>query len=72
MVQKGNGDLTWEKLLKISHPEDKGQKQGEANYQLFLSGFQVKHTILINIRTGATWQIFQHSETELLYWSPIE
>ena len=59
MIQKSDGDLTWDKLLRLAHPEDKGQKEGAANYQLFLSGFQMRHTFLINVRSGATWEIWR-------------
>ena len=72
MIQKSDGDLTWDKLLRLAHPDDKGQKEGVANYQLFLSGFQMRHTFLMNVRSGATWEILEDPKTKQVYWSPIK
>jgi hypothetical protein len=72
MIQKADGDLTWDKLLRLPHSDDKGQKDGAANYQLFLSGFQMRHTFLMNVRSGATWEILEDPKTKQIYWGPIK
>lgn len=72
LIQKSDGDLTWDKLLRLAHQDDKNQKEGAANYQLFLSGIRMSHTFLMNVRSGATWELLKDPKTTQIYWSPLK
>lgn len=72
LIEKSDGNLAWDKLFRLAHPDDKGQKEGVANYQLFLSGIQMRLTFLMNVRSGAMWEILEDPKTNQVYWSPIK
>jgi hypothetical protein len=70
LVQDKDGNLTWELMQKLNHPKD-SPKESRINYQIFMSGIAYKYTFLMNIWTGATWQLKQDSTTEALFWDPL-
>ncbi len=70
IVQTESGDLTWENVRKLAHPEDYS-KEGEVNYQIFLSGMANRFSFLMNVRTGAMWQLAEDPKTNELFWTPM-
>jgi hypothetical protein len=44
---------------------------GRPNYQLFLSTIAMRFTYLININTGATWELVEDPQTTEDFFSPI-
>lgn len=50
-------DYTWQRIFGIGIISDEGAKEGEINYQIFLSGISMKDCYLVNIHTGKTWQL---------------
>jgi len=73
LLVKGEDDrLTWESMIKEEHPFDEAiQNQEKVNYQIFTSGLGIKFTFLINVNTGATWQLVEDTEDKLLFWTPV-
>ena len=70
IVQTKDGDLTWQVIEKLKHPADTAIDK-KVNYQMFTSGMAAKLTFLMNVNTGATWQLTQDTETEALFWLPL-
>lgn len=71
IVQNPDGDLYCKELKRNTHPMDVVE-DGKVNYQIFTSGIAVRFTFLMNVNTGATWQLTQDTKTEILYWSPLK
>src|SRR5438876_491374 len=55
---ENGGGLSWQKMPRQFHEGDKAQP-AKVNYQLFTSGLAVKFTFLMNVQTGATWQLVE-------------
>lgn len=71
LVLISNGDNAWSNMPVQDLPRCQGDKP---RYQLFTSGIAAKHTYLINVDTGRTWQImgFKNSSgNEDTGWFPI-
>lgn len=62
----------WAKLDRIKHSEDDLSLNNirKVNYQFFSSGLGIKFTFLMNINTGATWQLVVGLNDEYL-WEPM-
>ncbi len=71
LVEKANGDLTWKLIKREEHPGDTSKIPGKVSYQIFTSGLTLKSTFLINVNTGATWQLVSDAKDEELSWRPI-
>lgn len=63
--------LAWQLMAVDKHPQDK-KIPGKVNYQIFTSGLGVKFTFLLNVNTGATWQLSNEPEYNELFWSAFE
>ena len=61
---------TWQSVAKSAHPLADTKSPGRTNYQVFSSGIAVRYTYLINVHTGATWQLMEGSP-EGPFWSAI-
>lgn len=70
IVQTKDDKLTWQIIEKLDHPLDKTIEE-TVNYQMFTSGMAARFTFLLNVNSGATWQLTQDTETDILFWSPI-
>jgi photosystem II stability/assembly factor-like uncharacterized protein len=68
IVETKDGGKTWQPITKRPHPLDKTEP-GKVNYQVFTSGLALKFTFLINVNTGATWQLLNSAEG--ISWDPI-
>lgn len=69
LVIQEDSTLTWQDMPRLPHPLPDNQVAGRANYQVFSSGSGVRYTFIINVNTGATWQL---SEDPLAgtFWAP--
>jgi len=72
MVSKDEGSTGWQRIPRDDHSLQPATKEARRpNYQIFTSGLAVKFTYLMNVSSGATWQLIE-SHDESLKWSPIE
>lgn len=71
MIQSKDGDrYFWQELPRRAHSLDR-RVDGRVNYQLFTSGLAARFTYLMNVNTGATWQLIETQERDLV-WAPIQ
>jgi len=70
VVDKNNNE-TWELLRRIGNENNDNQVHGQRNYEIFLSTIAMRFTYLINLNTGATWQLVQDPNTEENFFSAI-
>lgn len=71
LVLDGSNNQSWELLKRIGNDINDKQVEGQQNYQIFLSTLAMKFTYLINVNTGATWQLMQDPNTEGNFFSAI-
>jgi hypothetical protein len=70
IVMREDSTITWQRMPRLEHPSGDPQVASRVNYQLFLSGIANRHTFLMNLHNGATWQLVMTKE-ETLVWEPI-
>lgn len=70
LVQTQGGGLTWDLIPRGAHPVDK-VTDGQANYQFFTSGIAMKCTYLLNVNTGATWELVADKDG-ILSWAAFQ
>lgn len=70
IVMREDSTLTWQAVRRLEHPAGDPRITGRTNYQLFMSGLANRHTFLVNVNNGATWQLVI-SKDEVLSWEPI-
>jgi hypothetical protein len=70
LVLASDSSLVWQQVPRIKHPAGNPTSPERVNYQLFLSGLANRHTYLMNMNNGATWQLVQTKEGGYL-WEPI-
>jgi hypothetical protein len=70
VVDKNNNE-TWQFLRQLGNNNNNNIVKGQRNYELFLSSIAMRFTYLINLNTGATWQLVQDPNTEENYFSAI-
>lgn len=67
---QGTKGLSWSLLASEKHPDDK-VLENKVNYQVFISGLAVRMTYLINVNTGASWQLAADEEIGN-FWKALE
>jgi len=70
VVDKNNNE-TWQFLRQLGNSNNNNIVKGQRNYELFLSSIAMRFTYLINLNSGATWQLVQDPNTEENYFSAI-
>lgn len=70
LVLGADSTLTWQAVPREPHSAADTRQLGQVNYQIFSSSIAIRHTYLLNVNTGATWQLVQSSD-ETLVWQPI-
>lgn len=70
-TMRSDSTLAWQAITMEAHPAGDPRREGEVNYQLFLSGIANRFTFLLNVNNGATWQLIQTRE-QTLAWDPID
>jgi hypothetical protein len=68
---EGKTGLTWQSMNVEKHTIDKATPD-KVNYQIFTSGQGVRFTFLLNVNTGATWQLAEDTVTSILFWTALE
>lgn len=63
---------SWQKLHRQEHPADiiPSSHKGSA-YQITMSGIAVKGCYLTNTLTGATWLLYEDSDTGEIFWGTV-
>jgi len=59
-------------MSRSLHPDDKIAITDKVNYQVFTSGITLRDTFLIDLNTGATWQLMHDPERDEDFWSVIQ
>ena len=70
LVLAADSTLTWELVPREEHPAGSTELPNQVNYQVFTSGVAVRFTFLLNVNTGATWQLTQ-GDDESLHWGAM-
>ena len=70
LVLQDDSTLTWQAIQKLPHPLTDTTIPGRANYQVFTSGIARRYTFLINVNTGATWQLSE-DPNQGIFWLPL-
>jgi len=70
LVLQDDSTLTWQAIQKLPHPLTDTTIPGRANYQAFTSGIGPRYTFLINVNTGATWQLSE-DPNQGIFWLPL-
>ncbi len=65
------GEVIWQQAIREDNPDDTLTVPSKVNYQIFASALTFKDTFLINIHTGATWQLFFYPKRDDFYWRPV-
>lgn len=60
----------WERVGRPADPAGPS-RDGRPSYYLFTSGLAARWTFLMNIRTGATWQLLRDVDTKQLTWNRV-
>ena len=74
LVETTEQSLAWQQIgadSKITI-DDYLTGGSRVNFQLFISGIGIRYIFLIHIHTGTTWQLAEDTETEELFWFPLE
>lgn len=68
----GYNGYVWEQISRQEHPHDIIPEHHKgAVYQITLSGISVKGSYLINTITGATWILYEDSDTGRVFWGTV-
>ena len=68
----GYSGYKWEQILRQEHPNDIiSEHHKGAIYQITMSGIAVKGSYLINTLTGATWILYEDSDTGRNFWGTV-
>lgn len=66
------GEKIWQQVNREDNPSDTVTIPGKVNYQIFTSGLTLENTFLINVHSGATWQLFFYPKGDkVMYWRPV-
>ena len=71
IVETSSGGLAWEAMPRSAHTAADTRRPNEPNYQLFISGAAARLTFLVNVNTGATWQLLEDTDNKIVFWGPI-
>ena len=72
LVVNNEDENLWQSMDKYGHSNNDPKIEGQKNYELFNSTISVKFTFLINVNSGATWQLFRDTESGDNFFSSIE
>jgi hypothetical protein len=75
LVKDSSDNVSWEKMVIVDPAQP---ATDHVRYQIFTSGLAARHTFLLNVDSGKTWQIqsskvknLDGSETEIVGWFPL-
>jgi hypothetical protein len=72
LVVDGNNAESWQMLNRIGHGSNDKKVIGQRNYEIFLSTIAMRFTYLINLNTGAVWQLFRDPNTDENFFSAVQ
>ena len=72
LVLASDSSLTWQDIARIDHFVPDTRVPARVNYQVFTSGLGLRFTFLLNVNTGATWQITEDPKTTVVFWNPLK
>jgi len=67
---KGKDGSVWQMIYKNIHTQDE-ITQDKVNYQIFTSALGARWTFLLNVNTGATWQLTEDKKSGI-FWTALE
>jgi hypothetical protein len=70
LVSRVDSTIGWQTIPRRPHPYQDTRILGRANYQIFTSGIAARYTFLINVTTGATWELVEDPDSGW-FWTPI-
>jgi hypothetical protein len=57
LMIRPDSSFAWQPIFRLPHVEPDTRVSGRPNYQLFTSGLGMTYTFMLNVHTGATWQL---------------
>lgn len=69
-VKRQDGKNKWQQLSVIGNAL--GYLNEEITYQLFMGGIAVSDCLLLNIKTGETYKLYEDSDTKELFFARTE
>ncbi len=72
LIKSGKDDnAEWDGMIVFELP--RCSDDGKVNYQIFSSSLAARHTFLMNLGTGETWQLMGGTVEgkEVVYWAPF-
>jgi hypothetical protein len=70
LVSRVDSTIGWQQIPRRTHPYLDTRIVGRPNYQIFTSGIAARYTFLINVTTGATWELVEDPGSGW-FWTPI-
>jgi hypothetical protein len=67
LAMRPDSSIVWQPIPRLQHSQEDTRPPGQANYQLFLSGIAMRFSVLVNVNTGATWQLVKAKDDSLLF-----
>ena len=71
LLVEGSDGLTWQ-LIDAEEQVSDETTPNQVNYQLFTSGLGVRHTFLLNVNTGITWQLAEDIGSGEYFWDAMK
>lgn len=72
LVLNANDNETWQLMKKDSSSTPDIKHYNSKNYLLFVSTLAMRFTYLMNVNTGATWQLTEDPTTKEAFFSSFE
>ena len=66
----GDSTLAWQDIPRRPHPAGDPAPANTVNYQVFISGFGLRYTFLMNVHSGAVWQLSEAGPGRWA-WTPV-
>jgi hypothetical protein len=70
LVARADSTIVWQPIPRRAHRDPDTRIAGRATYQIFTSGIAARYTFLINVTTGATWELVEDPDAGW-FWTPI-
>ncbi|MBC8637308.1 hypothetical protein IAG25_10840 [Caballeronia sp. EK] len=70
LVATKDGGVAWEEVPRLRGRTPDPATPNRVNYQIFLSGMVARNMLLLNVNSGATWQL--QSGNDGISWVPFE
>lgn len=71
VLQSNSEDVTWQEVLWLNVFANRGIKENQINFQIFMSGIAARDCFLMNIHTGQTWLLYYDDKEQTNYWGVV-